>query len=237
MPTTIELPANSPAFANFKNGNETELTYALKWAAWKWLWEVAGCRVIGYEVRLEGPFGRIADVVGLGPENRVFLIEVKSSRADLSRDDHNERSRKKLRQKAKSLEDAANLTRDVLASAKSINSDGSNARAVATAEADVEAVTAKSTSTKKRIDSLSTKFHDPAYLRCADYHLIMAPHRMIRTTEVPAQWGLLNEHAETVVEAPLKQVKRVTQHVLRAIARANTRDLMKACEVDVHRLK
>ena len=41
---------------------------------------------------------------------------------------------------------------------------------------------------------------------------------------------------ETIVEAPLKQVKRVTQHVLRALARANTRDLMKACEVQVIRI-
>jgi len=38
-----------------------------------------------------------------------------------------------------------------------------------------------------------------------------------------------------VVEAPLKQVKRVTQHVMRAIGRSNTRDLMKACEVRVAR--
>jgi hypothetical protein len=58
---------------------------------------------------------------------------------------------------------------------------------------------------------------------------------MIRTTELPDQWGLLNEKSETVVEAPPKQVKRVTQHVLRAIARANTRDLMKACDVLVVR--
>ena len=64
----------------------------------------------------------------------------------------------------------------------------------------------------------------------------MAPHRMIRIIELPDQWGLLNEDTETVVEAPLKQVKRVTQHVLRAIARANTRDLMKACEVKVQRV-
>jgi hypothetical protein len=77
MPTTIDIPSGSHAFDNFKNGNETELTYSLKWAAWKWLWEVAECRVVGFEVRLEEPFGRITDVVGLGPENRVFLIEVK----------------------------------------------------------------------------------------------------------------------------------------------------------------
>lgn len=66
MPTSIEPPADSAAFTNFKNGNETKLTYALKWAAWKWLWEVAECRVLGFEVRLEGPFGRIADVVWAG---------------------------------------------------------------------------------------------------------------------------------------------------------------------------
>jgi hypothetical protein len=94
-----------------------------------------------------------------------------------------------------------------------------------------------SASTKKRIDTLSTKFHDQSYLICADYHYIMAPHRMIRTTELHDQWGLLNKRVEAVVEAPLKQVKRVTQHVRRAISRANTRELMKACEVDVQRTK
>jgi hypothetical protein len=239
MPTSIELPPNSAAFNNFKNGNETELTYSLKWAAWKWLWEVAECRVIAFEVRLEGPFGRIADVVGLGPENRVFLIEVKSSRADLRRDDNNERAREKLWQKSKSLDKAAEHSQKVLSNANAATTgpEGSpkNSRAVAIAESEAQSILDKAESTRKRIDTLSTKFHDPAYLRCADYHYLMAPHRMIRTTELPDQWGLLNEHAETVVEAPLKQVKRVTQHVLRAIARANTRDLMKACEVEVER--
>ena len=120
MPTSIEIPSNSSAFTNFKNGNETDLTYSLKWAAWKWLWEVAGCRLVGFEVRLEGPFGRIADVVGLGPENKVYLIEVKSSRSDLSRDDNNERTKERLRLKAKSLSEAEVLTQNVLSNAKSI---------------------------------------------------------------------------------------------------------------------
>ncbi len=278
MPTSLEIPAKSNAFDNFRNRNETELTYALKWAAWKWLWEVAECRVIGFEVRLEGPFGRIADVVGLGPENRVFLVEVKSSRADLRRDDNNERTREKLTARAKSLDRAVELTQRVLTKAVKSAEDppkenGDNGvlrravvrlapgvhshlpddwreqvapeaprgtpgllrRAVATAEADAKTINRKSESTKKRIAMLSVKFHDPAYLRCADYHYIMAPHRMVRTTELPDQWGLLNERAETVVHAPRKQVKRVTQHVLRAIARANMRDLMKTCEVKVIR--
>jgi hypothetical protein len=239
MSTSIEIPDKSSVFDNFKNGNETALTYSLKWAAWKWLWEVAECRLVGFEVRLEGPFGRIADVVGLGPENRVFLIEVKSSRSDLRRDDNNDVTQKKLRQKAKSLDEAAELTHSILAEARAARAGAGtsqNARAVAMARSDVQTISKKSESTKKRIETLSTKFHDPAYLRCADYHYIMTPHRLIRTTEIPDQWGLLNERAETVVEAPLKQVKRVTQHVLRAIGRANTRDLMKACEVDVQRV-
>jgi hypothetical protein len=239
MSTSIEIPDKSSVFDNFKNGNETALTYSLKWAAWKWLWEVAECRLVGFEVRLEGPFGRIADVVGLGPENRVFLIEVKSSRSDLRRDDNNDVTQKKLRQKAKSLDEAAELTHSILAEARAARAGAGtsqNARAVAMARSDVQTISKKSESTKKRIETLSTKFHDPAYLRCADYHYIMTPHRLIRTTEIPDQWGLLNERAETVVEAPLKQVKRVTQHVLRAIGRANTRDLMKACAVDVQRV-
>ena len=242
MPTSVEPPVGSDAFDNFRNGNETELTYALKWAAWKWLWEIAGCRVIGFEVRLEGPFGRIADVVGLGPENRVFLVEVKSSRADLRRDDNNERAREKLVAKSKSLDLAVDLTERVLSDAvgnaanlENSNEDHGKSRAVAIAETDASTTARKSELAKKRLDLLSTKFHDRAYLRCADYHYIMAPHRMIRTTELPDQWGLLDERGESVVDAPLKQVKRVTQHVLRAIGRANTRDLMKACEVRVVR--
>ncbi len=233
MPTLIEIPEDSPAFTNFKNGNETEQTYFLKWVAWKWLWEVAGCRTIGFEVRLEGPFGRIADVVGLGPENRVYLIEVKSSRADLRRDDNTERVRSKLSRKVQSLREAEVLTKSVLARSRAIRDNEVKTRAVATAESDVRMIARKTESTEKRIKTLSTKFHDPAYLRCADYHYIMAPHRLIRTTELPDQWGLLNERMATVIKAPLKQVKRVTQHVLRAIARANTRDLMKACDIHV----
>lgn len=235
MPASLEIPVDSDPFDNFKNGNETVLTYSLKWATWKWQWEVAECRVVSFEVRLKEPLGRIADVVGFGLGNRVFLIEVKSSMADLRRDDNNELTQKKLAQKAWSLDEAVKLTEVVLAESQALDtpSEEGKARTLATAESDVEVVAKKAESPRKRIDTLSTKFHDPAYLRCADYHYIMAPHQMSKTTELPEQWGLLNECTETVVEAPLKQVKRITQHVLRAIGRANTRDLMEACEIDV----
>lgn len=191
--------------------------------------------LVGFEVRLKGPLGRITDVVGFGLKNRVFLIEVKSSMANLRRDDNNELTQKKLAQKAWSLDEAVKLTEVVLAESQALDtpSEEGKARALATAESDVEVVAKKAESTRKRIDTLSTKFHDPAYLRCADYHYIMAPHRMSKTTELPEQWGLLNECTETVVEAPRKQVKRITQHVLRAIGRVNIRDLMEAYEIDV----
>ncbi len=61
----------------------------------------------------------------------------------------------------------------------------------------------------------------------------MSPDRMIRVTALPDNWDLLNEKSAAVIEAPAKQVKRVTQQVLRSIARANTRDLIKACQVYV----
>ena len=141
MPTSIETPADSAVFTNFKNGNETKLTYALKWAAWKW--EVAERRVLGFEVRLEGPFGRITDVVGLGPDNRVFLIEVKSSKSDLRRDDNNERSQERLLKKAKSLRSAEELSANILAEAQSASTKDVSNRALAVAESDVEYVTKK----------------------------------------------------------------------------------------------
>ena len=80
-------PGPSPIL---KSAGETDLTYQLKWAAWHWLYSVAGCRAIGMEVRLEGPFGRVADLVGIGKNNIVYIVEVKSSRGDLKRDDRSE---------------------------------------------------------------------------------------------------------------------------------------------------
>ncbi len=96
MPAPLEIPVDLDPFDNFKNGNETVLTYSLKYVTWKWLWEVAERRVVGFEVRLKGPLWRIADILGFGLKNRIFLIEVKSSMADLRRDDNKELTKKKL---------------------------------------------------------------------------------------------------------------------------------------------
>ena len=59
----------------------------------------------------------------------------------------------------------------------------------------------------------------------------MAPRGVVRRAELPPFWGLLDERPSIRVEAPRKQVPRATAHVLRAIARANTRDLMAVSEM------
>ena len=224
-------PAVENISNDLKHGGETDVTYGLKWFAWQWLYEVIGCRVIGFEVRLEGPWGRVADVVGLGPENRVYLLEVKSSRADLKRDDHTERDAERLVDRGQALAEAAELTMGILESA----AQNGQSEAVKLARKDHERTTKRLASHAKRVETFSTKFHDPRYLRCADYHYLVTPPGMIRPSEVPPHWGLLEGNGCLVVEAPLKQVRRVTQHVLRAIARAGTRDLMKACGANFSR--
>ena len=223
-----------------KSAGETDLTYQLKWAAWRWLYSVAECRTIGMEVRLEGPFGRVVDLVGVGKNNIVYIVEVKSSRSDLKRDDKSEIDRKRAAAQLTTLQDAANLTATVLNNARQ--------HAVASAEGgadwredpvytsvrrDHEDIEERITAKKRTLARFSTKFHDPSFLACADFHYIMAPKDLISRSELPPFWGLLNESSETVVSAVQKQIRKNTTHVLRAIAKANTRDLMKACDIRI----
>ncbi len=213
-----------------KRNNESELTYRLKWAAWRWLRESAACRAMAFEVKLEGPSGRITDVAALGPGNRVYIVEVKSSRSDAARDDNTPRDASRLAGRATAVDDAVTLTAGVLEAAASLaraqSGDGwREDAAYRQAEAGHKQALGKRESHGRRVATFSTKFHDPAYLRAAECHYIMAPAGLIRPSEVPPYWGLLDDRPDVVVEAPVKQVRRVTAHVLRAIAGANTRDL------------
>ena len=223
-----------------KSRNETDLTYELKWTAWQWLHSVAGCRAIGMEVKLEGPGGRIVDLVGIGKNNVVYIIEVKSSRADLRRDDKTNEDRKLALVQLSALQDAANLTATVLNDARdhavASVQDGSDWREHPTYTAalrDDKEIEKRLAAKQRSIARFSTKFHDPAFLACADFHYIMAPQNLIARSELPPFWGLIDENSQIVVSAVQKQVRRNTIHVLRAIAKANTRDLMKACSVPV----
>jgi hypothetical protein len=228
--TVADLSRSAPVF---KRANESLLTHNLKWAAWRWLYREAECRAIGFEVRLEGPLGRVADVVGIGPLNRVYLIEVKSSRGDLSRDDHTPRDEARLQAKEPVTEEAVRLTAGVLEAAATYARAGGNGDWQADpgyrqALRDHARVVRRAEALRERIATYSTKFHDPAYLRTAHYHYIMAPSGLLARSELPRLWGLLDETPKVLVEAPLKQVREVTAHVLRAVAKANTRDMMVA---------
>ena len=221
-----------------KSAGETDLTYKLKWAAWRWLYSVAGCRAIGMEVKLEGPYGRVVDLVGVGKNNLVYIVEVKSSRADLKRDDRAENDRKRVLAQISALRDAADLTAKVLNDAREYAvenvSDGADWRedpAYVTAHRENEEMVERISVKERTLSRLSTKFHDPRFLACADFHFLMVPKNLITRSELPPYWGLLNEDAELVVPAVQKQVRRNTTHVLRAIAKSDTRDLMKACGV------
>ena len=113
-----------------KSASETDLTYRLKWAAWRWLYSVAGCRAVGMEVKLEGPFGRVVDLVGVGKGNVVYIIEVKSSRGDLRRDDKTKTDRQRALAQLGALQDAAALSSAVL--------DDARQHAVETSAADAD---------------------------------------------------------------------------------------------------
>jgi hypothetical protein len=232
-PPAVMTSGQNPAVLQpllLKRANESELTYRLRWAAWQWLHEFARCRAIGFEVRLEGPGGRVTDVVGLGPGNRVFIVEVKASRSDAARDDNTGEDARKLARNTSSLDGAVELTAGVLEASTRLARERfgdtwRNDPAYQQAEADHRRALNRRDSHSKRLAAFSTKFHDPAYLRAADCHYIMAPSGLIRPSGLPPYWGLLDERPGLVVEAPVKQVRRVTAHVLRAIAVANTRDL------------
>ncbi|MYF79675.1 MAG: hypothetical protein F4180_07450 [Chloroflexi bacterium] len=101
------------------------------------------------------------------------------------------------------------------------------------AHRDHEDIKNRLASKERTLVRFSTKFHDPSFLACADLHYIMAPKGLISRSELPPFWGLLNESSEIVVSAVQKQIRKNTTHVLRAIANANTRDLMKACDIRI----
>ena len=212
-----------------KRRNESDVTYALKWAAWRWLRDQAGCKAIAFEVRLEGPRGRVADVVGVGPRNRVYVVEVKASRSDAARDDNTKRAAAKLAGQRSIIDESVELSAGILeAAAKNTSRTEENTELTLVRREYDEAVK-KRDAYVKRVSTMSVKFHDEAYLRAAHCHYLMAPCGLMRPSELPLYWGLLDGSPAIVVEAPVKQIREATQHVLRAVARANTRDLMTAC--------
>ena len=200
----------------FKLGSESELAYRLKWEAWEWLYCEARCRCIGLEVRLQGPWGSVVDVVGVGPNNLIYAIEVKASRADFARDNHTEADIARLRQRQDALRRRMELATSP--GYHSVNGD------LTRLEQEAERL-------GQRLASISTKFHDPRFLAIADYHYIMAPAGVALAEHLAPGWGLLEPGPREVVTAPEKAIRKnggIVSNALRAIARANSTAMMRA---------
>ncbi len=200
----------------FKLGSESERAYRLKWEAWEWLYCEARCRCIGLEVRLQGPWGSVVDVVGVGPNNVIYAVEIKASRADFARDNQTEADIARLRQRQDALHRRTGLAETP--GYQSANGDRSRL------EQEAERL-------RERLASISTKFHDPRFLAIADYHYIMAPAGVVLAEMLPPAWGLLESGPQEVVTAPEKAIRKnggIVSNVLRAIARANATAMMRA---------
>ena len=204
------------AAPRFKLGSESELTYRLKWAAWEWLYRQAGCRCIGFEVRLQGPWGSVVDVVGVGPGNAIYAVEVKASRSDFARDNHTDADIARLQKRANALSRRIALA---------------NTPTYQPANNDQSRLELEQKRLRQRLATVSTKFHDPRFLSIADYHYIMAPPNIVQPETLPPAWGLLTPTPTELTPAPPKPIRKTTgtiTNTLRAIARANTTAMMRA---------
>ena len=220
----------------FKRRNETGLTYDLKMAAWEWLYREAGCRVIGLEVKLEGPGGRIVDLAAVGPRNTFYIVEVKSSRSDFSRDDHTAGDLSELEGRERTVINRTNLAKETLCQAvyyaKEISPGAwREVPAFKQAMADYRRIAAKEEGFRNRVATYSTKFHDPKFMGIADFHYLIAPKGVVNRTSIPPLWGLLNETCGISFPAAEKKIRKnsgIVSNFLRAIGRSNTTSMMRS---------
>ncbi len=220
----------------FKRGNETGLTYDLKMAAWEWLYREAGCRVIGLEVKLEGPGGRIVDLAAVGPQNTLYIVEVKSSRSDFSRDDHTAGDFSELQGREGTVMGRTDLAKETLRQAAAYAKETSpdawrEVPAFKQALADYRRVSGKEDAYRSRVASFSTKFHDPRFMGIADFHYLIAPKGVVTRNSLPPQWGLLDATSAVSLPAPRKDARKntgIVSNFLRAIARSNTTSMMRS---------
>ncbi len=220
----------------FRCDNETDRTYCLKWAAWEWLYTVAQCRCIGLEVRLEGLGGRIVDLAGVGPGNTIYVVEVKSSRSDFSRDNHTANDLAALAAQGRIVAGRTELARKTLVQAtvhaqKVHPGSWREVLAYRQALSDFKRLVGKEQAYRTRLATYSIKFHDDRFLRIADYHYIIAPRQAVTLRGLPPQWRLLDDTPRVVVPAPRKSVRKntgIVSNILRAIARSDTTSMMRA---------
>ena len=219
----------------FKRGNESRLTYSLKWAAWEWLYSVARCRCIGFEVKLEGPGGRVVDLAAVGPGNLIYVVEVKASRADFSRDNHSLSDLETLKQLNEPLLRRGRLARHTLTQATNYAREAKpdnwkSEPSYQLALSDYERLRHEEQTYRDRVSTYSIKFHDPRFLAVADYHYVMAPSGLVPVKQMPPQWGLLDQTPREIIPAERKDVRKtpgIMSNVLRAIARSGSTSMMR----------
>ena len=220
----------------FKRGNESRLTYSLKWAAWEWLYTVSRCRSIGLEVKLEGPGGRVVDLAAVGPGNSIYVVEVKASRADFSRDNHSLSDLEALKQLNEPLLRRGRLARHTLTQATNYAREAQpdnwkSEPSYQLALSDYERLRHEEQTYRERVSTFSIKFRDPRFLAIADYHYVMAPRGLVPVKQMPPQWGLLDQTPREIIPAVRKDVRKtpgVMSNVLRAIARSGTTSMMRS---------
>ena len=220
----------------FKLRNETRLTYELKMAAWKWLYREVGCRVIGLEVKLEGPGGRIVDLAAVGPRNTLYVVEVKSCKSDFSRDDHTIRDLTELQGRGCRVTARTDLAKATLRQAMYYAKEASpdawrDVPAFKQALVDYRRVAGKEKALHNRIATFSTKFHDPKFMGISDFHYLIAPKGVVNRNILPPQWGLLDETPAVSFPAKRKPVRKnpgIISNFLRAIARSNTTSMIRS---------
>ena len=227
----------------FKRKNETQLTYDLKMTAWEWLYREAGCRVIGLEVKLQGPFGRIVDIAAVGPQNKFYIVEVKSSRSDFSKDDHTSDDFSEFCGRERAFTGRTELAKETLIQslyyAKKTRPDSwREVPAFKQALADYRRLTGKEEAFRNSVTTYSTKFHDPGFMGIADFHYLMAPNGVVSRSMLPPQWGLLNERCTVSVPAEPKAIRKnsgIVSNFLRAIARSSTTFMMRSQGIEYSR--
>ena len=175
-----------------------------------------GAAALAWRCGCKGPWGSVVDVVGVGPGNAIYVVEVKASRADFARDNHTEADIDRLRKRQDALDRRIQLAR----APGYLSSNGDASRLEQEAER-----------LRERLATVSTKFHDPRFLAIADYHYLMVPRGVVLTEMIPPGWGLLEPGPTEIVTAPAKAIRKnagIVANALRAIARANTTAMMRA---------
>jgi hypothetical protein len=218
-----------------RRGNESELHFRIKRAAWRWLWE-RGCRAIAFEALPDPKLGARVDVLAVAPDKATYVIEAKQSRGDFLRDLAKEaapahrRALEALEALWSRYELAVEGARQ-LARERGLTSHLDVAELAPFAEAHLELALRARRRLARTSGPDDRKFGMTQLGRIARFRYVAAPPHVGTAEELPDGWGLLSfdDATETVVVAkPARPGRGDPARVLAEVARVNTQDLMHA---------